>query len=285
MMCPISILIPKSQEKYRIAFPNGKGKAVWPCRLTSRQFPNDICIPMYLHICTLRIPRGGRGVYVLANEKVPQVPTMMHAPTLSNNLIYTYVQVFLDSPSFLSRVPATLLIFSLQVDVTTVKRSWRQKARALRTRWRYRCCRRTRSPLGIPTKNWQPPQSQSCGVHNLIDIHLSGGQTAYSSSERMWWPFMAFYTYLHGRAFRYTPSFWHLCRIDFLCSGEKFELLVARSLVSKIIFWSPSNSITLGYHRLYSHRTFHAALIVRILIAIFGSMACQGSIKVSDGFK
>jgi hypothetical protein len=39
-------------------------------------------------------------------------------------------------------------------------------------------------------------------------------------------------------------------------------------------------SITIGYHRLYSHRAFRAALIVRIVLAALGSMAFQGSIKV-----
>ena len=38
--------------------------------------------------------------------------------------------------------------------------------------------------------------------------------------------------------------------------------------------------ITIGYHRLYSHRAFHASLGVRIVLAILGSIAFQGSIKV-----
>ncbi|EJC98738.1 uncharacterized protein FOMMEDRAFT_96016 [Fomitiporia mediterranea MF3/22] len=37
--------------------------------------------------------------------------------------------------------------------------------------------------------------------------------------------------------------------------------------------------VTIGYHRLYSHRAFRAALGVRIILAALGSMAFQGSIK------
>ncbi|KZP25296.1 hypothetical protein FIBSPDRAFT_918440 [Athelia psychrophila] len=37
--------------------------------------------------------------------------------------------------------------------------------------------------------------------------------------------------------------------------------------------------ITIGYHRLYSHRAFRAGLPVRVLLAALGSAAFQGSIK------
>ena len=40
------------------------------------------------------------------------------------------------------------------------------------------------------------------------------------------------------------------------------------------------NRITIGYHRLYSHRAFRAGLPVRILLAALGSAGFQGSIKV-----
>ena len=39
-------------------------------------------------------------------------------------------------------------------------------------------------------------------------------------------------------------------------------------------------SITVGYHRLYSHRAFRATLPVRALVAVLGAGAFQGSIKV-----
>lgn len=38
--------------------------------------------------------------------------------------------------------------------------------------------------------------------------------------------------------------------------------------------------ITVGYHRLYSHRAFRASWPVRIVLAALGSMGFQGSIKV-----
>jgi fatty-acid desaturase len=47
---------------------------------------------------------------------------------------------------------------------------------------------------------------------------------------------------------------------------------------------SPINvaSITIGYHRLYSHKAFRAAVSVRVALAILGSAAFQGSIKVRN---
>lgn len=38
--------------------------------------------------------------------------------------------------------------------------------------------------------------------------------------------------------------------------------------------------ITIGYHRLYSHKAFRAALPVRVVLAALGSAGFQGSIKV-----
>lgn len=37
--------------------------------------------------------------------------------------------------------------------------------------------------------------------------------------------------------------------------------------------------VTVGYHRLWSHRTFEAALPVRVVLAWLGTIAFQGSIK------
>jgi fatty-acid desaturase len=44
---------------------------------------------------------------------------------------------------------------------------------------------------------------------------------------------------------------------------------------------SGNQSITIGYHRLYSHRAFRASFGVRVVLAAMGSSAFQGSIKVS----
>lgn len=40
--------------------------------------------------------------------------------------------------------------------------------------------------------------------------------------------------------------------------------------------------ITVGYHRLYSHKAFKAAPGVRVALALLGSAGFQGSIKVGD---
>ena len=51
-------------------------------------------------------------------------------------------------------------------------------------------------------------------------------------------------------------------------------------LVASLTLYGP-RSITVGYHRLYSHRAFRAALPVRMFVAVLGASAFQGSIKVS----
>lgn len=45
-------------------------------------------------------------------------------------------------------------------------------------------------------------------------------------------------------------------------------------------FLSNPLSITIGYHRLYSHRAFRANTAVRTVLAALGSAGFQGSIKV-----
>lgn len=54
------------------------------------------------------------------------------------------------------------------------------------------------------------------------------------------------------------------------CTSYAFSLCIDRLL----------SRITIGYHRLYSHRAFRAAFAVRLVLAALGSMAFQGSIKV-----
>ncbi|KAH9923631.1 uncharacterized protein B0H18DRAFT_1085644 [Fomitopsis serialis] len=50
-------------------------------------------------------------------------------------------------------------------------------------------------------------------------------------------------------------------------------------LLSFLLFQMAELSITVGYHRLYSHRAFRASLPVRIVVALLGASAMQGSIK------
>ncbi|KAI0726911.1 fatty acid desaturase-domain-containing protein [Fomitopsis betulina] len=50
-------------------------------------------------------------------------------------------------------------------------------------------------------------------------------------------------------------------------------------ILCAVLFQFAEFSITIGYHRLYSHRAFCASLPVRILVALLGASAMQGSIK------
>ncbi|KAF8971683.1 hypothetical protein BDZ97DRAFT_2024637 [Flammula alnicola] len=53
------------------------------------------------------------------------------------------------------------------------------------------------------------------------------------------------------------------------------------TLVLWFMTWQLADfGITIGYHRLYSHKAFRAAIGVRVVLAILGSSAFQGSIKV-----
>lgn len=44
------------------------------------------------------------------------------------------------------------------------------------------------------------------------------------------------------------------------------------------LFYFTGMSITAGYHRLWSHKTYDANIVVRIILAIGGAMALQNSI-------
>jgi len=51
-------------------------------------------------------------------------------------------------------------------------------------------------------------------------------------------------------------------------------------LVATVVLWQlGSFGITIGYHRMHSHRAFNASLGVRIVFALIGASAFQGSIK------
>ena len=44
------------------------------------------------------------------------------------------------------------------------------------------------------------------------------------------------------------------------------------------LFYFTGMSITAGYHRLWSHKTYDANIVVRVILAIGGAMALQNSI-------
>ncbi|KAG8850545.1 hypothetical protein FRC20_001991, partial [Serendipita sp. 405] len=53
-----------------------------------------------------------------------------------------------------------------------------------------------------------------------------------------------------------------------------------RTAILTVLCWQlPCFGITIGYHRLWSHKAFRAHKVVRFVLAIFGTMAFQGSIK------
>ncbi|MBU2976600.1 fatty acid desaturase [Alteromonas sp. C1M14] len=49
-------------------------------------------------------------------------------------------------------------------------------------------------------------------------------------------------------------------------------------VVAVILFYFTGMSITAGYHRLWSHKTYDANIVVRVILAIGGAMALQNSI-------
>lgn len=65
--------------------------------------------------------------------------------------------------------------------------------------------------------------------------------------------------------------------------GERLSLriaLLSRSLLTPL----QPPSITIGYHRLHSHKAFRASLGLRIVLAALGTAAHQGSIRVGLSF-
>ncbi|KAJ3550848.1 hypothetical protein NM688_g4987 [Phlebia brevispora] len=54
----------------------------------------------------------------------------------------------------------------------------------------------------------------------------------------------------------------------------------SKTLVLTVVLWQlASLGITVGYHRLYSHRSFRATPAIRAVFALLGASACQGSIE------
>ncbi|KLO07101.1 putative stearoyl-CoA desaturase [Schizopora paradoxa] len=94
--------------------------------------------------------------------------------------------------------------------------------------------------------------------------------TAKNPSERrpkVWWSNAIFFLSIHFAAFYgiYRRPYWTVS---------------TPSLLLALVIWQLSCfGITVGYHRLYSHRAFRATLPIRIVLAALGAMGFQGSIK------
>ncbi|RDX51133.1 hypothetical protein OH76DRAFT_1455059 [Lentinus brumalis] len=84
----------------------------------------------------------------------------------------------------------------------------------------------------------------------------------------IWWSNGAFFVGVHIAA---AVGIWCLPP----ARAARHTLLLA------VCMWqAASMGITVGYHRLYSHRAFRAAFPVRMFVALLGASAFQGSIKV-----
>ncbi|KAI0640073.1 fatty acid desaturase-domain-containing protein [Trametes polyzona] len=91
-----------------------------------------------------------------------------------------------------------------------------------------------------------------------------------------------------GRA-RPSPRIWWSNGVFFVGTHFAAALAVALrppstvswvTLLLMVVLWqAASMGITVGYHRLYSHRAFRAAWPVRMFVALLGASAFQGSIK------
>ncbi|SJL06149.1 uncharacterized protein ARMOST_09485 [Armillaria ostoyae] len=95
-----------------------------------------------------------------------------------------------------------------------------------------------------------------------------GSDTKAPTAPKIWWSNAIFFVSIHIAAFigvYYFPVY----------AVHRASLFLA------FLVWQLADfGITIGYHRLYSHRAFRANTAVRIVLAAFGSAGFQGSIKV-----
>ncbi|TFK77404.1 hypothetical protein BDN72DRAFT_867119 [Pluteus cervinus] len=94
---------------------------------------------------------------------------------------------------------------------------------------------------------------------------MSDGKT--STQHRVWWSNSVFFVGIHLLA---VIGLYHY----------PFYAVPRATLLLGFCVWQLADfGITIGYHRLYSHRSFRAKLVVRVAVAALGSAAFQGSIK------
>ncbi|KIJ13749.1 hypothetical protein PAXINDRAFT_176886 [Paxillus involutus ATCC 200175] len=89
----------------------------------------------------------------------------------------------------------------------------------------------------------------------------------FHTPPKIWWSNAVFFVSVHIAALAGTyhmpPT--HVPRLTLLMS---------------LVLWQLADfGVTIGYHRLYSHRAFRASLPVRIVLVALGSIAFQGSVK------
>ncbi|KAJ7293006.1 fatty acid desaturase-domain-containing protein [Mycena rebaudengoi] len=88
------------------------------------------------------------------------------------------------------------------------------------------------------------------------------------ATPKIWWSNTAFFVATHIFAL-FGALHW-----------RPINVVPTATLVLALLVWQLADfGITIGYHRLYSHRAFRAKLGVRIVLAALGSAGFQGSIK------
>lgn len=95
-----------------------------------------------------------------------------------------------------------------------------------------------------------------------------GSDAKAPTAPKIWWSNAIFFVSIHIAAFigvYYFPIY----------------AVHRASLFFAFLVWQLADfGITIGYHRLYSHRAFRANTAVRTVLAALGSAGFQGSIKV-----
>lgn len=122
----------------------------------------------------------------------------------------------------------------------------------------------------IPVKLWVQRR-----LYRPLLRQRYGGAIAYSFSQftlQQWLEYVTGHPVLHLGLHLHFSSQFGSC------------LILGESQTGFKIHWHLNATwprITIGYHRLYSHRAFRAGLAVRMILAALGSAGFQGSIKVS----
>lgn len=126
-------------------------------------------------------------------------------------------------------------------------------------------------------------------VTKPVELIMSPSTTTHSSSRpKIWWSATLFIVGVHIATivgvYLQPPSV--AKRASVLLSLIVWQFSGFGYVIFFFFFFLGMNftkfmpSITIGYHRLYAHKAFRASLGLRVILAILGASACQGSIKV-----
>jgi hypothetical protein len=116
--------------------------------------------------------------------------------------------------------------------------------------------------------------SGSISIQTSKRVTINATPKIASSSPEIWWTNAIFFLAFHivGLSAWYTwPSSWRtwfLCYINWQIGT--LGITIGNPLLSQL---------TVGYHRLWSHRSFTARVPLRIVLAAMGTLGFQGSIR------